>query len=93
MDLEWFTQNTSDKQIAIESVNIDGELGITVSTVINDAQINSNTAWGGSVLSLNSGSIKIFFDSYKINDQRFLVFYRCNTEMVIINLPEEDSWV
>lgn len=92
MDLEWLMSNTKDKQINIETVNTDGELGVNISTVINDAEININTLWGGNVLSLNDGSIKIFFNKFKVDDERFLVFYRDNIEMVILNLPEEDCW-
>jgi len=93
MDLEWFVRNTFDKQVKIESINTEGELGVKISTVINDAELDNHTEWSGSMLSLNDGSIRIFFEHYKVDYDDCLIFYRNDLETVTVHLPEDDKWV
>jgi hypothetical protein len=99
MDLEWFVRNTLGKQISIESVNTDGELGVTVKTLVLDAEIIEADPdyWDGFTLIINDGSIEICFSDWHISPsgelENVLCLSRSGQEFIYINLPEEDNWV
>lgn len=99
MDLEWFMNKVSGKQVKIETTNTEGELGVVVKTLVLDAEIieADPNYWDGFSLIINDGSIKIYFSDWKVSEfeelKNVLCLYRSGQEFVYINLPEDYSWV
>lgn len=95
MDLEWFMEKISGKQIKIESIHTDeGLLGINILLSICDVEISKAEQWDGYCLKINDGSVTLYFSTYKISEyfSNILMLYH-NEELVgSINLPDEDSW-
>ena len=95
MNLEWFMDNVRNKPIKIHSVH-KGNLGVSINTIIYDAEITKfNNGWGY-CLSINDKEIELYFDDYKICDvedcEYILNLYRNGQEAIEICLPIEDSW-
>jgi len=97
MNLQWLMDNVSNKVIKIDSLNSEGEWGMTVNLVVTEAEIEK-TIWSGYKLTINGGNIILYFDDYKFSNNEdiglsnSLDLCRSDEETVNIYLPEGDNW-
>ena len=92
-NLDFFMKKVIGTQIQIESADSNGDLGILLNVVVNDAEIKFISNYYGYILAINE-NISLYFSDWLVSkyDDSILILYKNDDIFTYIKLTD-DNWI